>query len=96
MYVVAARFVAQSGHGDRVAALLAEMTPFANAEPGCRAYIVNRSLEDPDRFLLYEQYDDAAAFDAHRETPEFQRIILGEVVPLLAERSREIYDVIAS
>lgn len=95
MYVVVARFVAQAGSGDEVAALLAEMTPFANAEPGCHKYIINRSSDDAHAFLLYEQYTDEAAFAAHRENPEFQRIIIGKVVPLLAERGREIYELVA-
>ena len=95
MYVVVARFVAQDGHGDEVSELLAEMTPFSKSEPGCRAYIINRSVDDPNKFLLYEQYVDASAFAAHRENPEFQRIILGSVVPLLAERGREIFEVVA-
>jgi quinol monooxygenase YgiN len=95
MYVVVARFVAQEGSGDEVAALLAEMTPSANAEPGCHKYIVNRSVDDPNTFLLYEQYTDKAAFGAHGENPDFQRIIIGKVVPLLAERGREIYEVVA-
>ena len=95
MYVVVARFVARDGAGDDVAALLAEMTPSANAEPGCHKYIINRSVDDPSVFLLYEQYTDEAAFAAHRENPEFQRLILGQVVPLLAERGREIYELVA-
>lgn len=95
MYVVVARFVAQDGSGDEVARLLAEMTPFATAEPGCHKYIINRSMDDPNTFLLYEQYADEGAFGAHRENPEFQRIILGQVVPLLSDRSREIYELIA-
>lgn len=95
MYVVVARFVARDGAGDDVASLLAEMTPSANAEPGCHRYIINRSVDDPNFFLLYEQYTDEAAFAAHRENPEFQRLILGEVVPLLAERGREIYELVA-
>jgi len=95
MRVIAARFVAQEGSGDEVAALLTEMVPYSQAEPGCKAYIVNRSVDDPNVFLIYEQYDDAAAIEAHRENPEFQRIIIGKVVPLLAERGREIYEVVA-
>ena len=95
MYVVVARFVAKDGAGDEVAMYLAEMTPHSKAEPGCRAYIINRSVEDPNTFLLYEQYADAAAFEAHRENPEFQRLVIGKVVPLLASRGREIYDVVA-
>lgn len=95
MYVVAARFVAQEGSGDEVGRLLAEMTPHSLSEPGCHTYIINRSLENRNLFLLYEQYEDEAAFGAHRDNPEFQRIILGQVVPLLAERSREIFEVVA-
>ncbi len=95
MYVVVARFVAQEGSGDEIAALLAEMTPHANAEPGCHKYIINRSVDDPNTFLLYEQYADETAFAAHRENPEFQRIIIGKVVPLLADRGREIYELVA-
>jgi len=95
MYVVVARFVVQEGSGDEVAAWLAEMTPFANAEPGCHKYIINRSVDDPNKFLLYEQYADKDAFGAHGENPEFQRIIIGKVVPLLAERGREIYELVA-
>ena len=95
MYVVVARFVAKDGSGDEVARLLAEMTPFSKAEPGCRAYAINRSVDDPNTFLLYEQYVDAAAFAAHGDNPEFKRIIIGQVVPLLAERGREIFDLVA-
>ena len=95
MYVVVARFVAQEGSADEVAACLAEMTPSSLAEPGCHKYIINRSVEDPNKFLLYEQYTDKAAFGAHGENPEFQRLIIGKVVPLLAERGREIYEVVA-
>ena len=95
MYVVAARFVAKDGSGDEVASLLAEMTPFSKAEPGCRGYIVNRSVDEPNTFLIYERYVDAAGFEAHRVNPDFQRIILGQVFPLLAERSREIFELVA-
>jgi quinol monooxygenase YgiN len=95
MYVVVARFVAQVGAGDEVAALLAEMTPHSLSEPGCIKYIINRSTENRNSFLLYEQYMDEAAFNAHGDNPEFKRIILGQVVPLLAERGREIYELVA-
>ena len=91
MYVIVARFTARDGKGDEVAALLREMEPHANAEPGCAQYTVQRLVGDPRVFLLYEQYHDEEAFTAHTETAEFKRLILGEVVPLLAERSREAF-----
>jgi quinol monooxygenase YgiN len=38
-------------------------------EPGCRQFDVTLDREQPNRVLLYEIYDDEAAFDAHLETP---------------------------
>lgn len=40
-------------------------------EPGCRRFDVVEPENDPDRILLYEIYDDAAAFDAHCRAPHF-------------------------
>ncbi len=40
-------------------------------EAGCRRFDVVEPEGDPDRILLYEIYDDAAAFDAHCRTPHF-------------------------
>jgi len=94
MFVVIARFYAQAGKDDEVAAALRDMTPFANTEPGCACYIVNRALDDPREFVLYEQYHDRAGFDAHLATPEFKEHILGRVVPLLESRGRQFYEVI--
>ena len=94
MYVVAARFTAKPGSEDEVARLLAEMTPHSLSEPECHMYIVNRLVDDPKVFLLYEQYTDAAGFAAHGETEAFKRIVAGQVVPLLDGRSREIFELV--
>jgi quinol monooxygenase YgiN len=40
-------------------------------EPGCSRFDVCADRKDPDRILLYEVYDDRAAFDAHLKTPHF-------------------------
>ena len=42
-------------------------------EPGCFRFDILRDVENPDRFYLYEVYRDAAAFDAHLETPHFKK-----------------------
>jgi quinol monooxygenase YgiN len=94
MYVVVARFEARPEEAGEVARLLAAMIPHALEEPGCHAYFVNRLVDDPAVFLLYEQYVDADAFDAHLRTEPFERIVKGQVVPLLADRRREIYDLV--
>ena len=94
MLVVIARYCTKAGKGDQVASVLALHRPVTVAEPGCRAFVVNRSQEDGDRFVLYEQYDDEAAFQAHRQSSHFKRYVEGQVVPLLAERSWERFSLI--
>lgn len=38
-------------------------------EPGCRQFDVVEPRDDPDRIVLYEIYDDRAAFEVHLKTP---------------------------
>jgi quinol monooxygenase YgiN len=64
---VVAKIRAAKGKGDALAALLVEQAAAVRAaEPGCLAYRPHRSTTDPDLFYFYEQYQDDAAFEAHR------------------------------
>lgn len=40
-------------------------------EPGCRRFDVLEPAGTPDQVVLYEIYDDRAAFDAHCQTAHF-------------------------
>lgn len=40
-------------------------------EPGCRRFDVLEPTGEADRVILYEIYDDRAAFDAHLKTRHF-------------------------
>ena len=40
--------------------------PKVRQEPGNQTYIFHRSTQDPRVFMLYEEYDDQAALEAHR------------------------------
>ncbi|HLI90872.1 MAG TPA: antibiotic biosynthesis monooxygenase family protein [Ktedonobacteraceae bacterium] len=92
MIVLVARYQGKPGQGDAIEAALKKMAPQVAAnEPGCKLYQACRSQDNPDLFLLYEQYEDEAALLHHRETPHFQQIIEGAVVPLLEKRERELY-----
>ncbi len=94
MYVVAANYYAMEGKDDEIAAVLRKMIPLSRAEPGCRLYMVNRSTEDPRKFLLYEQYVDEDGYKAHQATDAFKENILGKIVPMLESRVRQFYDVV--
>lgn len=91
MYVIVAKWQAKPGAGDEVSALLQEMMAHVQDEPGCAFYTCNRDPADQDRFLLYEQYLNDAAFQDHLATEPFQRIVLGQIVPLLIDRQREVW-----
>ena len=54
-------------------------------EPGCRQFTVTVDRESPDRVVLFEVYDDEAAFDAHLETPHLKAFRAG-IEPLIASR----------
>ncbi|MDP9470615.1 MAG: antibiotic biosynthesis monooxygenase [Chloroflexota bacterium] len=94
MYVVAARYYAKEGRDDEVTRLLRAMIPISLAEPGCALYTVNRSTEDPRRFLLYEQYRDEASFQAHTASEAFKERVLGQIVPLLESRERDFFETV--
>jgi len=44
-------------------------------EPGCHQFDVSQDPRDPASILLYELYDDAAAFDAHKAMPHYLAFI---------------------
>jgi quinol monooxygenase YgiN len=91
MRTLLARYLTQPGHADTVEATLQKMAAaVARDEPGCVLYRACRSVEEPDVFVLYEEYVDEAALLAHRETPYFRDLIEGTVVPLLISREREV------
>ncbi len=54
---------------------LAAITTNAEAsvrdEPGCHRFDVTAVEGDENRFVLYELYDDAEAFEAHKRAPHF-------------------------
>ena len=52
-------------------AIVVNATASRETEPGCRQFDVCRDPADPALVFLYELYDDAAAFDAHRRTSHF-------------------------
>ena len=58
-------FTAVSGAGDAVASLVAGYRRDVQAEPGNVRFDAHRLREDPDRFFVYEEYADEAAFAAH-------------------------------
>ena len=64
-----AEFQAVPGSGDAVASLVAGYRRSVAAEPGNVRFDAHRLQDDPDRFFVYEEYADDAAFRAHVAAP---------------------------
>jgi len=77
-------------HVDAFMKKVLENAASARAEPGCRRFDVLVDPRDPTRAMLYEIYDDEAAFGAHQATDHFKRY-LAEAVPLLESRERFVW-----
>jgi quinol monooxygenase YgiN len=63
----------------------------SRAEPGCRQFEVLVDPKDRSRVMLFEIYDDEAAFDEHQKSANFQKY-LTNAVPLLAARKRHFWN----
>jgi quinol monooxygenase YgiN len=65
-----AKLTAAEGKADQLRAALTEMVGNvkANEAGKATAYSLHTSDEDPNVFLFYEQYSDAAALEAHGKT----------------------------
>ncbi|HUN86921.1 MAG TPA: putative quinol monooxygenase [Terracidiphilus sp.] len=69
--------------------ILRELTHASRQEPGCVSYIPHRMQGDPDTVLIYEQYADQKAEEAHRQTAHFKKYAVGGLFQRMLERDRE-------
>jgi quinol monooxygenase YgiN len=90
---VIARYTITAGREADVLAALAELQAAVRTEPGNLAFDVYTEVGDDRRVVLLERYVSRDALAAHRETPHFNDLVLGQIVPQLDSRVVETYDV---
>jgi len=72
-----------------VAETLRLLAAASRQEPGCVSYIPHLVEGEPDTVLIYEQYRDAAAQDAHRDSEHYKQFAVGGLFQMMKERSVE-------
>lgn len=72
-----------------VAEILTELARASRQEPGCVTYIPHTVDGDPDTVVIYEQYADQQAVDAHRATQHFRQYAVGGLYQLMLDRQVE-------
>jgi quinol monooxygenase YgiN len=86
-FIVRMKF-AQEDRAD-VAEILQQLTLASRQEPGCVSYVAHQIQGDPDTVLIYEQYLDQGAVDAHGKSSHFKKYAVGGLYQKMRERSRE-------
>jgi quinol monooxygenase YgiN len=74
---------------------LIALTQGSRKEPGCVSYIAHFVSDDPSTVLIYEQYVDQAALEAHRGTHHFKEHAIGGLYQRMRERSMETLTAVA-
>jgi (4S)-4-hydroxy-5-phosphonooxypentane-2,3-dione isomerase len=91
MTVLAVTWMANPGQEAEVAKLFKTLEAESRKEDGCLMYIVHRHKTDTRRFFIYEQYDDDAALEEHRNSEHFQRYAVRELANLATRLEGELY-----
>jgi (4S)-4-hydroxy-5-phosphonooxypentane-2,3-dione isomerase len=89
-YVVVAEFLVRTGEIERFLTHIRRHAAASRAEQGCRVFEVAQDVSDPQRVLLFERYDDEAAYLAHRATAHYSDF-RGWAPPLLEQRDGDLF-----
>lgn len=74
---------------DNVLDAVRRLADASRKEPGCISYVPHEIAGDPSLIMIYEQYRDEAALDAHRASPHFHEHAIGGLYQWMKERSIE-------
>jgi quinol monooxygenase YgiN len=74
---------------ERLVEILRELAIASRQEPGCVSYVPHFVEGEPDTVLIYEQYRDKAAMEAHRASEHFRLYVIGGLYQLMKERASE-------
>jgi quinol monooxygenase YgiN len=72
-----------------IAETLRALTLASRQEPGCITYVPHYVDGDRDTVLIYEQYRDVAAAEAHRQSAHFKQYAVGGLYQRMKDRIRE-------
>lgn len=95
-FVIIVDFQLKPGARDAFRRLIDEnATASARSEPGCRRFDVLEPIGQSDRIVLYEIYDDRAAFDAHCKTAHFGAFNTASA-PYVRDKKISEYDLVCA
>jgi quinol monooxygenase YgiN len=75
-YVVVVDYTTEAKNFDALKTLVDGVAKASIAEVGCRRFDVMHPDASPNHLVLYEIFDNAAAFQAHAATPHFKQFAI--------------------
>ena len=72
MIVLCAMLKTVDGKGDEVEEEFKKLVPKVLNDPGTITYVIHRGIDDPNKFFVYEKYEDRDALRAHSRTEHFK------------------------
>lgn len=91
MIVLIVHTVVQPGTETQMLELVRTMEEHSRQESGCRMYAGHQSIDNPQHFCFYEQYDDEAALQAHRDAPYFKQFVTEGIGAIMVSRKAELF-----
>jgi quinol monooxygenase YgiN len=91
MICLAVRLLAKPGMEQKIAEAFRPLIEASRKEPGCLMYVVHQRKDEPQKFLVYEQYKDEPALDAHRNSEHFKKYATNGVYTMIDERDAGLY-----
>jgi len=80
MLTCTAKFTVKAGQEQAFECIMRIVVPKVREEPGNHAYILHRSTQDLRVFMLYEEYADQEALEAHHAHLRVMGIDLGAML----------------
>lgn len=74
---------------------LQALTAASRQEPGCAAFVPHTLEGDPNTVLIYEQYRDQAAREAHASSDHYKKYVVGCLYQRMLQRETEILNALA-
>lgn len=69
--------------------MLRNLGAASRQEPGCVSYITHYVESEPHTVVIYEQYQDADALEAHRSSQHFEQYATNGLYRKVRERAME-------
>ena len=95
-YVVLVVFSVEPDRAGEFSQIMADSVADVRAAKGNQRYDFNHDPADPNRFMLYERFDDEAAWEAHHARPALQKLLETIKPMLIGKPQRSVWSGAAS